>query len=169
MIYESHQVKFKSTVTQNGNDITLRFEGAIDENVVLPMLPTPILGKLIFNLEKVTLINSLGCKTWINWVRAQVTPNANISLVACTPAIVYQINILQGFVPDHANIDSFLVPYTCDDCDREEYRLLTRGTHFDSTGITQFENTIKCPKCNGTLEMDVVKERYFRFLNRKSA
>ncbi|MBX3021572.1 MAG: hypothetical protein KF799_07835 [Bdellovibrionales bacterium] len=156
-------------ITNVGRDVHLSLEGVLDENCQLPEFPEVIQGELEICLEKLTMINSLGCRKWAHWIRAQAKTKGGVSLVKCSPAIMNQINILAGFLPEYARVDSFYVPYYCEGCGYEDRVLLTRGHEFDTTGLISFAEEVPCPGCKAIMAMEVLRERYFKFLARKGA
>lgn len=157
------------TITNHGKDVHLALEGVLDENCQLPEFTEVIPGRLEINLERLTMINSLGCRRWAQWIKTQAKAKGGVTLVKCSPAVVHQVNILAGFLPDHVRVDSFFVPYYCEGCGFEDRVLLTRGHEFDEHGHISFAQEIPCPSCKSIMEMEVMRDRYFRFLNKKSA
>ncbi len=152
-------------VIQNrlGPDMTLEFHGPLDENGELPNLSGEISGRLEINLEHLTMINSLGCRNWVNWIKT-IHAKQGVFLVKCSPPFVTQVNILHGFIPKGVTIESFFVPYYCEPCEYQENVLV----HVDKEHALPSDDRT-CPKCQGAMELDVVKTIYFRFLQKKSA
>jgi hypothetical protein len=152
----------KVSTTKQGQDVRVALDGCMDENCVLPIFKDEIQGKLIIDLEKLTMVNSLGSRRWQKWIK-DVRAQGGISLVRCSTPFVAQVNVLQGFVPPAVKIESFLVPYLCTKCAHEEHLLFTVGK---DTSVT--DERI-CPTCGGTSKLDVHKSHYFNFLDKKSA
>ena len=104
---------------QEPDVLTLRFEGILDETCELPEFQSSINGRLTVDLEKLAMINSLGCRKWIQWIRT-LPPSLTVTLKNCSPVVVNQINILSGFIPARAVVESILVPYYCAVCDLDD-------------------------------------------------
>jgi hypothetical protein len=155
-------------ITNNGKDVHLSLEGVMDENCQLPEFPEHITGQLSINMEKLEMMNSLGCRKWTIWVKTQAVAKGGVTLVKCSPAVVNQINVLQGFLPEHARVASFFVPYYCEGCGHEDRILLTNGHEYDGNGHLSFSEELPCPSCKAIMAMEVVRERYFKFLSRKN-
>ncbi len=162
-------MSLKVHITTEGSDVTIAFEGILDETSRLPELSEPVKGELRLDLEKLTLINSMGIHKWITWMRHRTNMQGSMVLVNCRPVVINQINILRGFLPDYARVDSFFVPYSCENCGFDEKLLLKRGVEYDDQRQVQFATEKACPSCGGVLGLDIMHDRYFKFMNRKSA
>lgn len=158
----------KSVMTKKGEDVYLSLSGVIDE---LSSLPTfeEVQGRLYIELEHLTMINSIGCRNWVQWFRDKVRAKGGVSLVKCSPAIINQVNILTGFLPQGVDVDSFFVPYFCDECGYEEQMLLTRGTDFNDGQLLADVVERACPACGALMAPDIIKKRYFQFILKKAA
>jgi anti-anti-sigma regulatory factor len=155
--------------TKNGNDVVLTLAGVMDENSVLPEFPSGVRGRVVIDLADVSMINSLGCRNWIAWIKGGATVPGGVALVNCSPAVVNQTNILIGFLPGYVRVESFFVPYYCEGCGREERILLTHGHEFDADGRLALVDEMPCPDCKAIMALDVIRERYFKFLFGKTA
>lgn len=162
-------MSLKVQITTEGDDVTIAFAGILDETSQLPELTEPIKGQLHLDLDNLTLINSMGIHKWITWMRHRSNMQKSMILSHCRPVIVNQINILKGFLPDYAVIESFYVPYSCEDCGFDEKILMTRGKEYDDQRQVRYVTEKPCPSCGGSLHLDIVQERYFKFITKKSA
>lgn len=151
-----------ATIERKGDDIIMRFSGVLDEVFEFPEVAERPKGRLILELAGVTVINSIACRNWVNWIKEL----PGIELQECSPAIVNQANILIGFIPPTAKIKSFYVPYFCEPCEHEERILLTEGKGFQPGGPIELPSDLKCPKCGEPMVLDVIPERYFLFLKK---
>src|SRR5215470_6059192 len=109
----------------------VEFFGEIDENVDFTELRHRLKGPMVFDLARVRRINSCGVREWVNFVRDLgriVEPPAPLTFVACSPAIVTQLNMIYNF-RGQATVQSFLAPYVCSSCETEEEKLLDVGAH----------------------------------------
>ena len=151
----------------------ISFTGAIDENADFTSFKPVDTQHLILDLKEVNLLNSVGLRNWINWIRT--LPNLEvIEMRNCTVAVINQVSVLEGFVPLNGVIHSFEVPYLCDSCETEIAFWAKRGTDYqertaDKDEWNKIPTQMECPKCGKTSEMDVIAAKYFRFLSKKSA
>jgi DNA-directed RNA polymerase subunit RPC12/RpoP len=60
-------------------------------------------------------------------------------------------------------VRSFIAPYVCDKCNREEDKLLDVRTHFPNRDLTKLPD-FKCEQCQSAMEFDDIPERYLAFL-----
>lgn len=155
-------------ITHSGDDVFVSLSGILDETCSLPEFDGGINGHLEINLERLTMINSLGCRKWAQWIKAQAQAKGGVTLVKCSSAVVHQFNILAGFLPAQVRVDSFYVPYYCEGCGHEDRVLLTRGHEFDGASQLSFSEELPCPSCKSIMEMEVMRERYFKFLDKKA-
>jgi anti-anti-sigma regulatory factor len=139
----------------------VEFHGEIDENADFTELKRRLRGPLIFHLGEVRRINSCGVREWVNFIR-DLNADSELTFVACSPAIVTQLNMIYNF-RGHAKVRSFLAPYVCLECEREEEKLLDVATHF--SGRARVPPEFSCEKCSGTMEFDDLPERYLSFLS----
>jgi len=145
-----------------GSDIHLTFAGMIDENAALPEFPKGIAGRLVIDLEGLTMINSLGCRVWAKWIKS-VDVKQGIFLQKCSSAFITQVNVLQNFIPVAVTLESMQVPYTCSKCNHSE-----KTVYALAQAETAPENC-PCPRCGEAMELTVIRAKYFHFLHKKSA
>lgn len=154
-------------VTQKQNECTIEVQGAINENSDFSVIDLKSAKMVYLDLKSVTTLNSMGLRNWVNWVKQlKIT---QMIVRHCPRAVVDQMNILHGFLPMGAIVESFFVPYSCQNCGLEENYLALRGRDFQEGNVDTKEGhnlpQVKtCPKCQGQMEMDVVSSRYFIFL-----
>lgn len=148
----------------SGDTLILHLSGTIDEHTDFSQLPQDVRGNLILDLRNVRSLNSVGCRNWILWLK-KVKVGKNLICRACSTPIVHQISILHGFLPPNAKVESIHVPYYCDACTHEE-SLLVNCQDVDMKTLSQDR---VCPECGGASLLDVVPERYFRFLNQRES
>lgn len=152
-----------------GEEITLKFSGPIDETVKFIDIRLPSSTRqLVLDLGQVSILNSSGLRAWVLWVRS-LEKRIGVFFRNCPMNVISQMNILDGFVPMGAIVDSFQVPYFCESCKRETLKIAVRGKDFvEATSDTKSGILIKefetCPHCKATMQWDVVPEIYFKFL-----
>jgi anti-anti-sigma regulatory factor len=154
-------MSLKVQIQRQGDNVHLRLAGSLDESAQLPAYPDGILGRLIVDLEQLNMINSMGIRKWVDWTKT-IRCKGGMTLIKCSTAVVTQLNVLYGFLPPDAKVESFFVPYHCDHCGHEEAFLWVVSGQ-------QPENTRVCPKCADMMEIEVIRERYFSFLKKKAA
>lgn len=143
--------------------VRVAFSGEIDENADFGDLVDRLHGALIFDLASVRRINSCGVREWVSFLRElTVAGKADLTFVACSPAIVTQMNMIYNF-RGPARVRSFLAPYVCTRCDAEEEKLLEVAECFP--GRRRQPPAFSCPRCDGPMELDDLPERYFSFLS----
>lgn len=142
--------------------------GNIGETSEIFNLKVGTVSELIVDFKFVTYINSVGVKNWIFW-SGRLPPTIKVSFVNCISAVVNQINTVKGFLPKNGTVNSFFVPYHCENCSHEERLLAEKGVHFDfatdiSPASISISEKMPCPNCKGEMDMDVIPDRYFAFL-----
>lgn len=157
----------------NGSVMEILLEGSINETTDLSVVPLEGIEELFIDFNAVSFINSTGINKWIQWTNdleqnhAKVTANFS----NCPKIIIDQINSVKGFLPSTARVESFWLPFYCDESDRHEYVLLTRGKDFMEEN-TEGEEWVKIPDCNCAetqtpCEPDIMPAKYFAFLKGK--
>jgi anti-anti-sigma regulatory factor/rubredoxin len=126
---------------------------------------------LILDMAKIRFINSCGLRNWIQWLKT-IPPATQVVFRNCPKVIVDQMNILNGFIPPGAVVESFYIPYYCESCGHEEHQLAERGKTFkehleNKEAWSQFPEHILCPQCKESAEIGVMPTRYFSFLKSK--
>lgn len=145
--------------------ITMR--GQIDEDTDFAQLNAAHNKNLIFDLGGVELINSVGIRGWVNWMK--VNRERNFTFRNCSKPITDQINVLQGFLPPVATVESFYVPFICENCDRHQQVLYRKGIEFERATADKKTHQlrppqVKCSSCGQQMVQDVLEAKYFSFL-----
>jgi hypothetical protein len=152
-------------IQREDQSLLVQFQKLINEDTVFPDLSFFQGRRIVFDLERVVVINSVGIRNWINWRK---TIGVITVFVNCPKAVIDQMNILNGFVAVNSVIESFYVPYYCEDCDLEKkvlYRSnleFVRGTSEQKSKLNFIEVT--CESCSSRMEMDILEKKYFNFL-----
>lgn len=161
---------FKSTTAKEGEMLLLKFAGSIDEDADFPSVDFSGVSTVRVDLNDVKAINSVGIRGWLDWIRP-VSEKAKIELINCPKAMVFQFNMVNGFLPPGTNVLSFYVPFFCEKCDKEANILFTVGKEVIVNGTTlkiDAGDKVKnaCTEASCELEMDVTEAKYFQFLKR---
>ncbi len=164
---------FKFQEKTDGEALLLIFEGVIDEESKFPAVDTIKNKRVMIDLKGIRSINSVGIREWLNWVRP-VSENAQLVFLKTPKALVFQMNMVEGFLPKNGTVKSFYVPFYCEACDKEENVLFTVGQEVQVSGgeykITfDVKKANLCGKPNCDMEMDASEAKYFQFLKRMGA
>lgn len=155
----ANNVKFK----KNDDQLLVQLTGDINEETNFSAHNLAGNNSIIFDFSQVSGINSCGIREWIRWI----TPHSNSTKMYfrnCPKVVVDQINMVDGFLPHNAIVESFYVPYYSDETGEEKHVLFTLGVEFSDAGL-QYPNTV-CDSQNNPMEMDVIESKYFRFLQK---
>lgn len=155
--------QFQVDKKSEGGGLALHLKGSIDEDAVLANISFDNAQQIVLDLEKVTAINSCGIREWIKWLKG-APGGAKIIYRNCPKIIVDQINMVAGFLPDSAVVESFYVPYFNENSGTEKMILFRRGTEFKDGEL----NPPAAVKDDGgqEMEMDVIEAKYFKFLKK---
>jgi hypothetical protein len=166
--------EFKAHETPEGDKLRLAFEGTIDEDVVFPPVDASKFKTIVLDLKNVKSINSVGIREWLNWIRP-LAEKSDFVLENCPKAVVFQFNMVEGFLPPRSTVSSFYVPFYCEKCDKEDSVLFNVGKEIKAAGgkveIAFDVKTAaicedKANAANCEMEMDVTEAKYFQFLKR---
>lgn len=106
--------KLLATVEQRrGGANLIKLAGVIDEHNDLDALVEKVGGgKTLINMAGVVGINSYGMRDWMSWLASLEAKGIYPELVACSPAVVAQLNLVKGFA-GHSIVKTLQVPYRC--------------------------------------------------------
>lgn len=155
--------KFNIEKTTADNTVTLSFVGSIDEDASFAGVTTDGATKVVLDLNNVGAINSCGIREWINWIKG-IPADTKIVFKACPKVIVDQINMVSGFLPEKAEVESFYVPYYSEASGDEKMVLFSKGKEFNGSELNPPEKVTD--ESGGEMEMDVIEAKYFKFLNK---
>ncbi len=148
-------------IADEGDLTHVELRGEVNENVDLEEL-LPYLGARVrFDLQGIVRINSSGVREWVELMRA-IGREREVVFVRCSSPVVGQLNAVYNF-RGHARVESFWAPYLCEQCQRDDHRLLTVACDFVA-GRPVRENPL-CNQCGGPMVLDDLPERYFAFLS----
>lgn len=155
-------------VNANGTSYQFIMEGAISEKSELYIYDIRDAKNIDVDMEKVTFINSIGVKNWIFWT-AKIPSGCAVRLHKCPFVIISQVNMVLGFLPKGARIESFYAPYISDDGDEVTLPML-RGRDYEYGQSGQapkvnFPLEYVDPKTKKVMEPDFVVEKVSKFLH----
>ncbi len=160
--------EMKVNVKEDGEILYLTLEGAMDEFAVFANLDLGPFKKIEVDFGGVTSVNSIGIREWTSLLTT-FSGGSRMTLLRCPRCIIDQINVLAGFVPPASVVESFYVPYFCEQCQSEQPILFRRGKQFHlghgvTPGKIMFLHDVPCSLCDGVLQLDVIESKYFRFV-----
>jgi len=155
--------QFKVDKISESGTVVLSFAGSVDEDAVFSNIQVDG-AEIVLDLDKISSINSCGIREWIKWIRT-LPSGSSITYRNCPKVIVDQINMVAGFLPENATVESFYVPYYSEDSGNEKMVLFKRGKEFSDQGVDAPEE-IKDEETGEPMEMDVIESKYFKFLNK---
>lgn len=156
-------------VKTSGSRLEFFLEGPISEKTALYEYNIKNATEIIVDMEKVTFINSIGVKNWINWT-LKVPPGCKLELLKCPFVIINQVNMVHGFLPKAARVQSFYAPYVCDSCNNEMNYLFQKGKDYEYKNGAEKEwikipEELPCKKCGKTMEPDFIDKKIIGFLS----
>jgi hypothetical protein len=147
---------FKFTEGPDGN---FKFEGKIYENSHFPSLGS-IQSDVVIDLEGCKYINSSGVKEWIKWIRAYEGLSFKFQNMPAT--MVLQANTVADFLPKTYLIESFYVPYFCEDDESRVDIKFVYGKEYKKS--VDVDDLLQLKRNGQQLEMDVSPKVFFKFL-----
>jgi anti-anti-sigma regulatory factor len=153
--------KFQAAVHHREDVTYVKLSGVIDEDNELTDLSDKIPpGTAVIDLGDIERINSCGVRDWVNWLGKVEKNSTSVVLVACSPAIVAQINLVNNFTGSGV-VKSFYVPYFCPECDEEKVLLVETA---DMGPPPHEPPTCRCDECDLVMDFDDMPDSYFAFL-----
>lgn len=112
------------------------------------------------NLREVSYMSSVGTRNWCDLVSALAGKRYRFRHASV--AFVTQASLVP-MVLGTGEVLSFEAPYLCENCERDDVRLLGVGA-LARDGDDFVPPTLRCPDCGGELLFDELSWRYFAFL-----
>lgn len=138
-------------VLERGALVLCRLDGAIHEDASLhTRLPGVEGRKILIHLARVEHLNALGVRDFVTWVRDLEARGNTLYFVHCPPPVIAQVNQVRNFAGARGHVLSFLAPYFCETCEREQLE----------TFLTQDVRTLTsppaglCHACGGGLSFE---------------
>lgn len=152
--------KAEINLQPKGETIEIKINGVIDEDVDFSVYPLTGAKNVTMDLEGIKAINSCGIREWIKWLGA--AGPVPMTFHKCPKVIIDQVNMVQGFLPSQARVESFFVPYYSEESGSEKSVLFVHGKEFTNTQVTP-PAEVKDESGN-PMEMDVIEAKYFKFV-----
>jgi hypothetical protein len=115
---------------------------------------------VVFDLKRLSVINSLGVSRWIDLLR-KLDNVVEYKLAHCSVTFCIQASYIADMIGS-GTVISLSVPYECPSCNREVQRELQVSEI--TLGHEPTVPTFKCPSCKSELVFADVPRRYFEFL-----
>ena len=154
--------KFDVKMNKAGEKLNVVLAGSIDEDADFTQLTLSGASQIEIEMAGLKSINSCGIREWIKWM--STAPAASITFNQCPKVIVDQINMVDGFLPGNAKVQSFFVPYYNDDSGSEKNVLFRLGTEFTETSVAPPPQVVD--EEGNAMEMDVIESKYFKFIKK---
>lgn len=154
--------KFDVKFNKAGEKLNVVLGGTIDEDADFTQITLAGAEKIDIDMVGLKSINSCGIREWIKWM--STAPAASITFNHCPKVIVDQINMVDGFLPPNAKVQSFFVPYYNDDSGAEKNVLFRYGNEFSESAVTP-PPEVKDEDGNA-MEMDIIESKYFKFIKK---
>ena len=145
------------SISTDNEITTFNFEGAINEDFTFSNLLGENSKKYIFNLEKVSLLNSCGIREWIKFIN-QLPKDAKLEYHNCPTVVVLQMNMVKGFLTQNSKVVSFYAPYFDEEAD-EEVKILLNSDQIQDGKAPVMKND-----AGEELEFDGIEATFFKFL-----
>ncbi len=153
-------------VQVSGKDrVVVRMSGKLNESADLQMVSLPPVSAVEIDLVDLTHINSIGIRNFRDWLLTVKAPELAFSY--CPRVFIDQVNMVMDFLPKHAKVLSFYVPYYSDATGEDKLVLFTRGKEFQ---VVDGEVKLTFPEVLDSkgkeMDVDVIGDRYFGFLSK---
>ncbi len=165
---------FKVIQSRNGSELNLNLSGIVDEDAQFPVLDLTGTKQIFFDLKEVKSINSVGIREWLNWIKS-LAEKCQVVMKNCPKSLVFQFNMVEGFLPKASKVTSLYVPFFCEKCDLEESILFEVGKELNvKDGVVSVNYDLaKIKTCETStsdcqLKIDIAEVKYFQFLKRNS-
>ena len=143
-----------------GNHVVI--SGRIDDHVQLVEFAQLLKDSVVFDLEHVRGINSLGTIQWIKMLSSLQERGVIVKLKCCSEAMVLNMNMCSES-KGNADVESLFAPYRCNACDYEASMCLEVAPNLEK--FRQLElPALPCSNCESLMEFDDIAEEYLLFL-----
>ena len=148
---------------REGGDAVL-LTGAINEDAGMKLLQLKrqLKGNARFNLKGITLVNSVGVRAWVSFMRDLRTAGTKVTFEECSPDIVRQLNVVPDFFLN-ADVMSIFGEYFCDSCSTLRMVLFPVRDTAELTG--EGSDAQNCPECGNRMAFQDEVELYFNFVS----
>lgn len=151
---------------EQDDQVTVKIAGELSAATLFPAIPNKKVRQVTIQLEEAGYVNSDGVQSWIKWIKEVQAANDNVvfkfhMLPSNYVRLAYQV---RGFLPEHSNVESVMVPYFCTHCAINFTVKYTKGVNWDKTwSPTKFIEKIShanCVTCQASGDLDAIAEVY---------
>lgn len=154
-------------ISQDHNDdtLTLKLVGVMSVSSDFSSIPLEGIKHITVNFGEVCRIDSLGSQGWVSFLR-KLPKTTQITFQECTEPIVRQLNLIPDFnYEKRVNVESFYMPYFCNECETGVSVLVERDTITVKNDECDIPSA-PCPTCKEPMEFDGILEKDLSFLLR---
>lgn len=139
-------MELKTEVKSENEKLTIMFSGPLTEkaNFLIPE-EHEWTECMIIDLSKVTRINSVGVRAWMNFLQRIKDAGKVVVFEKVSFTCINQLAMVKSFLADF-EIASFYVPYFCSNCGEEFQELFSRSQNVPEA--------LDCPSCKSLAEID---------------
>ena len=142
--------------TEEQGDTTLvKFDGVIDEEAPLDATAHMGFKKIVYDLQDLRGINSVGIKHWIAYTSKLRDAGTTMTFVNCPTIFIDQMALLPDFIPDWSTVKTFYAPYVCDECAHEWEEIFAKED-LAQTGYPERD----CPECQAKGNVDDLADEF---------
>ncbi len=144
----------------------IRIKGELSASTSFPNMNLKANDDIILSLEDVVGINSAGVQKWIKWITElqNTNPETSFQFKSFPANFARLAHQIKGFLPEKSIIESFVVPYFCQNCDCNFNVEYLKGSNWNSswTNLELIKNIshATCPDCKTSGEIDAMPEIY---------
>lgn len=152
----------KLGLTRSGDELMISLRGDINEaceDEFRELIDKIEVATVVFDAERVELINSMGARYWINLTQTLIRRSVSLRFRRCSPAFIESCNIYPKFVPKKS-IESLFIPADCSVCHVHQMPVVSVGAFSIDDPFDQ----VRCNKCGGTLTAEIDLEEYLQCL-----
>ncbi len=160
----------KITLEENGDQLVIKIVGEISSQTQFPSLQLkPNQTKILLLLDEAGYVNSGGIQGWISWLQAVQKSHTDLKFsIQMLPANFAKLsNNIRDFLPRLSKVESFVVPYFCDNCNEGFKVTFKKGSNWETecTGAELIKkiSTANCSGCGASSEIDTPVEAYQNF------
>lgn len=158
------------TRTVQDDAVLITLSGQLDESANLEPVELSPGKRFVIDVHDVTGLNSLGLRSWIDWMKSLSTQTNAIEFRGVRKSLAFQFNTVMGMFPEGATLHSIDLPMICDLCGREDVTFLTFPEPISQMPQAPPDlNSIRKTSCARTdceYQSEYANSHYFRFLKR---
>lgn len=165
--WEDGRMRFTEEKMPDGQQILIKLQGNLMEADARFPRPASRPGiSYMINVDELKAINSIGIRAFMDWMRE--LGDAPITFMNCPKFFIDQVNMVADFIPRHARVHSFYVPFYSEANETDRMVLYRTGLEFlRSDGRIHLRHPADVVDVAGSpMELDVISDRFFKFLEK---